>query len=88
VFPQGRRCPACDGDEVAAQVIAAATASAIEQAPPPRPHRRGALMATAAVIAFVLALGATVAAIASPGGATPASPSPASGSGGAAQVRE
>jgi len=86
VYPEGRRCPACDGDEIAARAIAAATAHAIEQAPAPMRRRSSAALAAAGLFALILALGATVAAIAAPGGdAAPAAPGSASG-GSAAQV--
>jgi hypothetical protein len=88
VFPDGRRCPACDGDEIAARAIAAATAHAIEQAPAgPLRRRSSAALAAAGLFALILALGAAVAAIAAPGG--DAKPSSISGSGGsAAQVHQ
>ncbi len=88
VYPDGRRCPACDGDEVAARAIAAATAHAIEQAPPAPVRRSSATFAVAGLLALILALGATVAAIASPGNDVgPASPSSAPG-GSASQVHQ
>ena len=79
-----RRCPACDGDEVAARAIAAATAHAVEQMPAPPKRRSSAAIGAAAVIALVLALGATVVAIASPGASY--APAAGSASGSAAQV--
>lgn len=85
VYPEGRRCPACDGDEIAARAIAAATAHAIEQAPPGRMTRRSsAALAAAGLFALILALGAAVAAIAAPG----SDAKPASGSGSASQVHQ
>jgi hypothetical protein len=87
VYPEGRKCPACDGDDVAARAIAAATAHAIEQGPPAPPAKRStAMLAAAGLLALILALGATVAAIASPG--SDAAPAAASGSGGAPQVHQ
>jgi hypothetical protein len=85
VFPDGRRCPRCDGDQVAARAIAEATAHAIEQAAPtPSPRRNQATIAAAAMLALILALGAAVAAIASPSGYEVQR----SGSGSASQVHE
>ena len=63
VFPAGRRCPRCDGDVVAAQAIAAATACAMEPAArlaarrerSPRPPR--VLMPLVGVTALMLGLG-------------------------------
>ena len=90
VYPHGRKCPACDGDEVAARAIAAATAHAIEQAPPAQPVRRStAMFAAAGLFALILALGAAVAAIAAPGSdAVPAPSSISAPGGGAAQVHK
>lgn len=86
VYPAGRRCPRCDGDEVAAQAIAVAHAHAIEQAAPtPGARRHGATIAAVALFALVLALGATVAAIAATPDGAPPGPS---GSGGSAQVHQ
>ena len=38
VYPEGRRCPACEGDVEAARQVAEATAHAVEVAPP-KPSR-------------------------------------------------
>jgi hypothetical protein len=85
VYPEGRRCPRCDGDEVAARAIAQASAHAIEQAAPtPGARRRGVTIAAAAMLALILALGAAAIAIAG----TSDEGAPRSGAGGAAQVHE
>jgi hypothetical protein len=60
VFPEGRRCPACEGDTVAAQEVAAATTYAVEAAQQARthPHRTGALLITGVVaVSLVAGLG-------------------------------
>lgn len=60
VYPEGRRCPACDGDTVAAQEVAAATTCAVEAAHLARthPHRTGALLITGVVaVSLVAGLG-------------------------------
>ncbi len=85
VYPEGRRCPRCDGDEVAARAIAQATAHAIEQAAPvPGARRRGVTIAAAAMLALLLALGAAAIAIAGTRDEGP----PRSGPGSAAQVHQ
>ena len=100
VFPAERKCPACDGDVVAAREIAEARAHAIEQLAQPPRRRSSPAVALAALTALVIALGAAVAAIASTepepspptasgaSGAGPVSGASASGAGGAAQVHE
>jgi RNA polymerase subunit RPABC4/transcription elongation factor Spt4 len=57
VFPEGRHCPACDGDAVAAQEIAAATTCAVEAARMARthPHRSGALFVTGVLAVSLIA---------------------------------
>lgn len=51
VYPEGRRCPGCDGDVEAARAVAEATAVAVEAArmPKTRPFRGGALVVTSVV---------------------------------------
>jgi hypothetical protein len=52
VYPQGRRCPACEGDTAAALAVAAASAHAVEMRDVKiKPMRR-----SAAVVAGVVAL--------------------------------
>jgi hypothetical protein len=57
VYPEGRRCPACDGDVEAAAVVAAATAHAVEamRQNPVRPMRKGAMLVTGVVAVSLLA---------------------------------
>lgn len=59
VFPAERRCPTCDGDTHAAEVIAAATATAVEplRTRLARPPRRRLMAPVVAVSAVMLALG-------------------------------
>ena len=67
VFPDGRRCPLCDGDRDAARAVAAATTHAIEAAPDRRPLRRGrstVAFAAAILLGLVVALGIAAAAAA------------------------
>jgi hypothetical protein len=58
VYPDGRRCPTCEGDAVAAQVVAEASAHAVEvaRAAPVKPMRSGALVVVG-VVAFSLLAG-------------------------------
>jgi hypothetical protein len=58
VYPEGRRCPTCEGDVEAAHAVAAATAHAVEaaRAAPVRPMRSGALLVVG-VVAFSLLAG-------------------------------
>jgi hypothetical protein len=92
VFPDGRRCPICDGDRDAARAVAAATAHAIEAAPDRRPVLRArptALIAVTVLLGLVLALGvAAAAAIATPGADDAAGSGSGSGSGGALEVSD
>lgn len=57
VFPEGRRCPACDGDHEAARAVAAATAVAVEATRPgrTRPYRSGALFVTGVLAVSLIA---------------------------------
>jgi len=82
VYPERRRCPACDGDAAAALAIANASAHAIEQAPAAPGLRRRRAIPAIVLFALVLALGATVAAIAAPGRGGDGASAP----GGSAQV--
>ena len=96
VYPDGRRCPVCDGDHDAARAVAAATAHAIEAAPDRRPvlrTRPTALIAVTVLLGLVLALGvAAAAAIATPGAGAAVGPdatsSAGSGAGGALEVSD
>jgi len=51
VYPEGRRCPTCAGDQEAARVVAEATMVAVEAARmlKTRPYRGGALVVTSVV---------------------------------------
>jgi hypothetical protein len=63
VFPEGRRCPGCDGDAEAARQIAAATAHAVEAARPvrTRTHPRSAIFVTGILaISLITGLGMLV----------------------------
>lgn len=51
VYPEGRRCPTCEGDAEAAREVADATAHAVEYTPPQR--RRPTLHATLVVSSVV-----------------------------------
>jgi hypothetical protein len=57
VYPEGRRCPACEGDEQAARQVAEATVHAVEaaRAAPVRPRRAGALLVTGVVAVSLIA---------------------------------
>jgi len=57
VYPDGRRCPSCEGDEEAAKLVAEASAHAVEAAPDPRrrPSVRGALVVTSVVAVSLVA---------------------------------
>jgi hypothetical protein len=57
VYPEGRRCPSCDGDAQAAREVAAATTFAVEAAQQRRthPHRTGALLVTGVVAVSLIA---------------------------------
>ncbi len=58
VYPEGRRCPACDGDAEAARVVAAATAVAVEAARMPMTQRfRGGALVVTSVVALSLFAG-------------------------------
>lgn len=60
VYPEGRRCPTCEGDAEAAKAVAEATAHAVEVAPQPphRPSLRGALVVSSVVaVSLVAGLG-------------------------------
>lgn len=60
VYPEGRRCPTCDGDTVAAQAVADATSVAVEAARQAviKPRRAGALLVTGVVaVSLVAGLG-------------------------------
>lgn len=66
VFPDGRRCPVCDGDLEAARAVAVATAHAIEAAPARRVLRRArpvGVIAAAVLLGLVVALGVAAAAV-------------------------
>jgi hypothetical protein len=57
VYPEGRRCPACDQDAESARVVAAATAHAVEATRGGRvnPYRGGAIVVTSVVALSLLA---------------------------------
>jgi hypothetical protein len=57
VYPEGRRCPACEGDAEAARVVAEATAHAVEATrhQPIRPMRHGAMLVTGIVAVSLIA---------------------------------
>lgn len=57
VYPDGRRCPTCDGDHEAARAVEAATAHAVEVGRPrrTRPYRTGALFVTGVLAISLLA---------------------------------
>lgn len=62
VYPAERQCPACAGDQVAAQAIAAATAACAAEPAlfprfVPRPRARTRVIAAAALGALLLGLG-------------------------------
>lgn len=60
MYPEGRRCPSCEGDVEAAREVAEATAHAVEAAPPLRrgPSLRGALVVSSVVaVSLVAGLG-------------------------------
>jgi hypothetical protein len=65
VHPAERGCPRCDGDQRSAQVIAEATAHAIELRVEPRPARRSSVVAALGVlVTLALVLGAAIIALA------------------------
>lgn len=57
VYPQGRRCPSCDGDVEAARAVAAQTAVAVEAARLSRthPYGHGALLVTGVLALSLIA---------------------------------
>lgn len=57
-YPEGRRCPSCDGDREAARAIAVAIADSVEaspRVPAVRRRRRGTLLVTSVLAASFIA---------------------------------